>query len=35
VDVEKNALVLFALFNALFERRATAPREVSMMETRK
>jgi hypothetical protein len=31
VDVEKNAFVLFALFNALLERRATTPREVSMV----
>jgi hypothetical protein len=32
VDVEKNAFVLFALFNALLERRATAPREVNMVK---
>jgi hypothetical protein len=31
VDVEKNAFVLFALFNALLERRAT-PREVNMVK---
>lgn len=31
-DEEKNALVLFALFKALLERRATAPREVSMVK---
>lgn len=29
-EEEKNAFVLFALLRALFERRATAPREVSM-----
>jgi hypothetical protein len=30
--VEKNALVLFALFTALRERRATVPREVSIVD---
>jgi hypothetical protein len=29
---EKNAFVCFALLKALFERRATAPREVSMVK---
>jgi hypothetical protein len=30
--VEKKALVLFLLLTALLERRATAPREVSIVD---